>query len=189
MSYPNSLVGQEARIRKSIDALSATELANFLHATQKVQEKSSSDPTVNYSYAHMAGLHNIPMLFEGACEHWNYRFFAWHRALLFNYEDALRASDPPRTAQVTLPYWDWTLPPSGLRYPVVFENNPDGVNALYGEAGNLELLGVLFSTVRNSEASDPMYPWKYIVAIAKEKESETFLGGGSPSWRARTPAT
>jgi hypothetical protein len=37
----------------------------------------------------------------------------WHRARLAGFEKLLRDSDPPRTANVTIPYWDWTKPASG----------------------------------------------------------------------------
>lgn len=194
LALPSTLLAQE-RIRKSIDELTAQELTDFLHATAKLREKSTSDPTVDYSYAHMAGLHNLRQLFDGACEHWNYRFLAWHRALLYNYEDALRASDPPRTAAVTIPYWNWTAAPTGQRYPVAFENDADGAKAHYGETIAPELLSVLFRSTRNAEPSSALYPWMEIAHIAKpesESESESerttaFLGGEATHGALETP--
>ena len=168
---PSTLSAQD-RLRKSIDDLTAQELEDFLHATMKLREKGTNDPTVNYSYAHMARLHNIPGLFDGGCEHWNHRFLAWHRALLYNYEDALRASDPPRTTDVTIPYWNWTETPTGRRYPVAFENDAAGVKAHYGKAIDSELLTVLFRSARNSQASQPIYPWTYIAEIAKPEQEQ-----------------
>jgi tyrosinase len=53
----------------------------------------------------------------GPCEHANDTFMPWHRAHLFEFEEALRRSDPPRTTKVTLPYCDWSAVPSGSRYP------------------------------------------------------------------------
>jgi tyrosinase len=168
----------QERIRKSIDALTADELENYIHAVKKIRDKSTTDPSVEFSYAHMAGLHNIPALFDGACMHHTYHFLAWHRAHLINYEDALRASDPPRTSNVTIPYWDWSKAPTGKRYPVAFENDAAAVATHYGRPIDPALLPLLANTRRNSAASAPLYPWKHIAGIAK-LNTEGFLGMAS----------
>lgn len=166
----------EERVRKSIDDLTADELETYIHAVKALREKSSTNPSVQFSYAHMAGIHNIPELFDQACEHWSHRFLAWHRALLLNYEDALRASDPPRTSNVTIPYWNWSINPSGKRFPVGFENNPAGVKAKYGREIAAADLMVLFRSNRNTAASGPWYPWKEIAEIALNPSYEFFAG-------------
>ena len=170
------LSAKETRVRKSIDKLTAGELTDYIHAVKKLQEKSTKDPSVQFSYAHMAGLHNIPNLFKGACEHWNYRFLAWHRALLLNYEDALRASDPPRTSKVTIPYWNWTVEPSGQCYPVAFENNAIAVEDHYKRRVDPAYLQILFKSNRGSSECGPIYDWSNIDGIAREHGPETFLG-------------
>lgn len=63
----------------------------------------------------------------GECEHQKNTFLQWHRAQLYFYEKALQAADPegktgPSTKSVTLPFWNFTQKPSGIRYPAVFEN-------------------------------------------------------------------
>ena len=185
---PTETQAQEMRVRKSIDMLTAEELENYIHAVKKIQEISTDDPRVQFSYAHMAGLHNYPHLFENACEHWNYRFFAWHRALLFNYEDALRASDPPRTSEVTIPYWNWTVNPSGKRYPVAFENDADAVQAYYKRRIDSALLQTLFNSRRNSTPTNqPVYPWSAIAEIARTTKSEEFLGKESDHGNLENP--
>jgi hypothetical protein len=160
-------------IRKNIDSLSVRELRAYITALQKLRTKSTVDPAVKFSYAHLAGLHNLPSLFDGACEHWNYKFFPWHRALLINYEDALRAIDP----SVTIPYWNWTEKPSGKRFPVAFENDPLGVQRHYGESVEESMLHVLFNENRLPDESLPPYNWAFIKEIiTKSSVKHEFLG-------------
>lgn len=107
------------RIRKNIDSLTPDELADYEHAFSKLQEISDTDPDSIDGLQYFQDLHNTLL---GPCEHANDTFLPWHRAHLFLFEEALRRSDPPRTANVTLPYWDWSALPSGTRYPEAFEN-------------------------------------------------------------------
>jgi Common central domain of tyrosinase len=166
--------GAQERVRKSIDALTADELETYIFALKKVRDKSLTDPFVEYSYAHLAGIHNFPLLFNGACMHWRYEFLAWHRAHLINYEDALRAADPPRTANVTIPYWDWSRKPTGQRFPVAFENNAVAVAAHYGRPIDPALLAVLANPRRKTAASSPIFPWLEIAEIAKVSTGDFF---------------
>jgi hypothetical protein len=107
------------RIRKNMDSLTPGELADYEHAFSKVKEISDADPDSIDGLQYFQDLHNTLL---GPCEHANDTFLPWHRAHLFLFEEALRRSDPPRTANVTLPYWDWSALPSGTRYPKAFEN-------------------------------------------------------------------
>jgi tyrosinase len=165
----------QLRHRKSIDQLTAAELMDYMHAVKKLRERSETNPGVLFSYAHMAGIHNLPGVFNGACEHWNHKFLAWHRALLLNYEDALRAIDPPRTSNVTLPYWNWSEKPSGKRFAVAFENDAGAVAAKYGQPIPADLLQQLFKT-RNTAASGPVHPWSEIAPIATGSDIVVFTG-------------
>jgi tyrosinase len=88
-----------------------------------VRDRSpKTDPT---SYAWQAGLHNVERDHadgtSGRCEHGSEQFFPWHRAHLAGFEQILQTADPPRTSKVTIPYWDWTLGPSGNLFPLSFE--------------------------------------------------------------------
>jgi len=107
-------------IRRNIDSLSPEELADYEHALKKLQEISQNDPESIDGYTYFEQLHDGD---KGPCEHANDTFLPWHRAHLFLFEEALRRSDAPRTANVTLPYWDWSALPSGKRYPKAFENS------------------------------------------------------------------
>ena len=116
-----------APLRKNIDSLSATELDNYKHALDIVIQRGKTNPADKTGYAWQAALHNDfervrPDGSEGACEHRSELFFPWHRAHLAGFENILRASDPARTANVTIPYWDWTTPASGVRFPKAFED-------------------------------------------------------------------
>jgi tyrosinase len=113
--------------RKNIDALSAEELANYKHAIQIVMDRGAANPALMTGYAWQAALHNDfdrirPDGNGGGCEHRNELFFPWHRAHLASFEKILRESDPPRTENVAIPYWDWTKPASGVRFPKAFED-------------------------------------------------------------------
>ncbi|MGK5170473.1 tyrosinase family protein [Geodermatophilus sp. CPCC 205761] len=109
----------QPRIRKSIDSLTPGELADYEHAFARLKAISDADPTSIDGLQYFADLHNTML---GPCEHANDTFLPWHRAHLFLFEEALRRSDPPRTSNVTLPYWDWSALPSGVRFPKAFED-------------------------------------------------------------------
>jgi hypothetical protein len=111
----------QVRVRKNIDDLSDPELKAFAHAIQKL--KDNPDPKANYIF--WADIHGIRKNNLGPCEHQSELLWPWHRAYLLAFEDALRASDPPVTSNVTIPYWDWSQPSSGKRYPKAFENIPE----------------------------------------------------------------
>ncbi|MCH8617539.1 tyrosinase family protein [Undibacterium sp. TS12] len=73
------------------------------------------------------GTGNITYENPGMCEHRKDTFFQWHRAEFYFYEKALQDADPeglygPSTKNVTVPYWNFTKPPTGSRYPKAFED-------------------------------------------------------------------
>ena len=106
--------------RRDINALSQTELDSYIHALNIVRARSKANPDDPLGYDWHARRHND--MDVGPCEHGNDMFFAWHRCHLHYFEQVLRATDPPRTSQVCIPYWDWSrLDPAGGRYPARFE--------------------------------------------------------------------
>ena len=70
----------------------------------------------------------------GVCEHHKDLFLIWHRAQFYYFEKILQATDPdgtvtdsrgmkgPGTRNVAVPYWNWTRPPSGVRYAKALED-------------------------------------------------------------------
>lgn len=70
---------------------------------------------------------NVTYENPGMCEHRKDTFLLWHRAEFYFYEKALQDADPegrygPSTKNLTVPYWNFTKPPTGERYPKAFED-------------------------------------------------------------------
>ena len=113
------------RVRPNIKSLDASSQAiqDFLYAFDKLGQKPATDMD---SLAILIRLHNrgpLPNGQMGACVHGDQHFLPWHRLLLFEFERALRESDPPRTANVTLPYWNFMEgQPTGHLFPPIFED-------------------------------------------------------------------
>lgn len=106
--------------RRDINALSQVELDNYIHALNIVRARSRANPDDPLGYDWHARRHNDMEV--GPCEHGNDLFFAWHRCHLHYFEQVLRATDPPRTSEVCIPYWDWSRPdPAAGRYPARFQ--------------------------------------------------------------------
>src|SRR5262249_30646604 len=108
-------------VRKNIDCLTAQELSNLEHAFKVLQDRSAANPSDPKGYDYQVRIHRL------SCAHNTELIWPWHRAFLYYFEDLLRAADPDHpetpTRDVTLPYWDWTKPPSGsVGYPSAYEN-------------------------------------------------------------------
>ena len=150
--------------RKNIDMLTPSELDNYKHAVNILRERGSKDSSRQDGYAYQASLHNRarkhPDGSVGACEHGSEQFFPWHRPHLANFEKLLREADPARTANVTLPYWDWTKPPSGKMVPTAFEDKASP----------------LFNAGRRTSGSPPMWDGDDIRDMVREPDWELFAG-------------
>ncbi|HXA19668.1 MAG TPA: tyrosinase family protein [Thermoanaerobaculia bacterium] len=122
------------RSRRNIECLSADEVATYRHAIDVLKKRDPSkdnpnDPLHN-SYQWYAALHNGDGSISN-CNHINELFLPWHRALLLVFERALQESDPANgTRSIMLPYWNWAVDPTGLRYPKVFEVKGDPLYAV-----------------------------------------------------------
>lgn len=152
------------RKRKNIDMLTSDELENYKHALGILKQRSAADPSRQDGYQYQAELHNKPRRHPdsstGACEHGSEQFFPWHRPHLAGFEELLRVADPPRTADVTIPYWDWTKQPSGRMTPTAFEdqNSP------------------LFNAGRRTSGPPPMWDGEDIRQMVREPEWDLFAG-------------
>jgi hypothetical protein len=150
--------------RKNIDSLTPTELENYKHAVGILKQRSSADPTRQDGYAYQASLHNRvrvhPDNSRGACEHGSEQFFPWHRPHLAGFEKLLQESDPSRTADVTLPYWDWTKSPSGRMVPAAFEDQASP----------------LFNSGRRANGPPPMWDGDEIREMVREPAWDLFAG-------------
>jgi hypothetical protein len=114
-----------ARVRKNVDCLTDQELNVLKHAFQIVIDRSTANPNDKKGYAYQVRIHGDRRV--GPCEHGSELIWPWHRAFLFYFENLLREADPDNatlsTKNLTLPYWDWTKPPSGQGgYPKAYED-------------------------------------------------------------------
>lgn len=98
------------RIRKEIRALDEGEIKLLKKAFLGIMNLPATEA---YSYFALAGIHGFPAK-EGNwhkvcnysyCEHNAPKYHLWHRAYLYNFENALRSIDGCQN--VTLPYWDF----------------------------------------------------------------------------------
>ncbi|GAA2393433.1 tyrosinase family protein [Streptomyces coeruleofuscus] len=106
------------KARKDINALTDAELDDYIHALDILRQRSElneEDPT---GYAFQASLHNGS---AGPCEHGSDLFLPWHRAHLHYFEKLLQEADPPRTQNVTVPYWDWISEQTPEKFPLAFK--------------------------------------------------------------------
>ncbi|MFG2331520.1 tyrosinase family protein [Streptomyces sp. NPDC048604] len=104
--------------RRDINELTQAQLDDYIHALDILRARSAVDPSDPTGYAFQADLHND--VFVGPCEHGSDAFLPWHRAHLYYFEQLLQAADPPRTADVTIPYWDWIHPQPAGKFPPAF---------------------------------------------------------------------
>lgn len=115
-------------IRKDINNLTSSELANLRLAFKRIQDLPKND---NRSYQYFAGLHDYPGRY---CKHYPETiqgypdvdlFFPWHRAYLYKIEKSLQE----QVAGVTIPYWDWrTDNPNNQVIPKAFSDPADDQN-------------------------------------------------------------
>ncbi|MFF2776080.1 tyrosinase family protein [Streptomyces sp. NPDC058052] len=108
-----------AKKRRDINALTEAQLDDYVHALGILRARSVADPDDPTGYAFQAALHND--VFVGPCEHGSDAFLPWHRAHLHYFEQLLQAADPPRTADVTIPYWDWIHEQPTGKFPPSFD--------------------------------------------------------------------
>ncbi|MGW7051352.1 tyrosinase family protein [Streptomyces sp. NPDC054887] len=143
--------------RQDINALSAARLSDYVHALDILRARSAANPDDPTGYDFQAALHND--FFVGGCEHGSDLFLPWHRAHLHYFEKLLQEADPPRTADVTIPYWDWIHPQASGLFPAAFD-----------ETG-------LFSPGRNTDASTSL-PTNTLEIVTTVTDPEQF--GGYP---------
>jgi tyrosinase len=99
IGYSRSATNTQAtRVRKEVNTLSPTEIADFKNAVQTMKARMATDPK---------GWRSQALIHTNFCPHGNWFFLPWHRAYLFYFEaicrDALGGE-----SDFALPYWDWT---------------------------------------------------------------------------------
>ncbi len=107
------------RHRPSVTEMTDPELGELRAAFAKLQEKDDER-----GYQHLAGIHGLPLPMYCDQAHGQPAFLPWHRAYLYRFELALRATGH----DVMLPWWDWITVP---RIPPSLEQLAGQVNPLY----------------------------------------------------------
>jgi tyrosinase len=96
----------ELKQRRNIDCLTADQLEKYRLAFRRMYELNKW-PEDYRNYNNMALIH------QNHCQHGWERFLPWHRIYLYEFEQALQDVCP----DVTLPYWDWTMPQYWPEHP------------------------------------------------------------------------
>jgi len=89
----------ELKQRGNLDCMSEAQLEKFRWAFRELY-RLNKWPEDRRSYNNMALVH------QNHCQHGWERFLPWHRAYLYEFEQALQDVCPG----ITMPYWDWTMP-------------------------------------------------------------------------------
>lgn len=113
------------RYRKSTADLTDAEKTTLVAAIKLLKDRSDDAGTTGYNK--YIRLHAEAIAAKGDCKdedcpnaaHHAPAFLPWHRAMVLNFENDLRALGP-EYAEITLPYWDWANDPSG---ETVFTND------------------------------------------------------------------
>jgi tyrosinase len=89
----------EVRQRVNLDCMGCGEL-------QKLRDAFRELYSLNKWQADRRNYNNLALIHQDHCQHGWERFLPWHRVYLYEFELALQEMVP----DVTLPYWDWTMP-------------------------------------------------------------------------------
>lgn len=110
-------------------------------------KQGNNNATLFYETASKASYADFTFGYPGMCEHGKDIFFWWHRAQFFYFESILQQTDPggnvtdskgntgPSTKDLRVPYWNFSKRPSGVRFPLAFENKN---SVLYHEGRNTD---------------------------------------------------
>jgi tyrosinase len=101
MEWPDWIASRPGtpRQRGNLDCMSETQLERLRAAFRCIIDLDPhEEDRRNYN--------NQALIHQNHCQHGWERFLPWHRAYLYEFEQNLQDFFP----NVTLPYWDWTLP-------------------------------------------------------------------------------
>jgi hypothetical protein len=127
-SISSAFGAPETRVRKHVEDMSAAEwdvLGKAILALHKLDKFDNAGRSVFPqgvdSYERFVQIHG-DFRENGACLHGSEEVWFWHRAFLLHFENRLRATNPPESSNITLPYWDWAERASGTAgYPSAYE--------------------------------------------------------------------
>lgn len=93
-----------ARVRKEVNTLSTTEIAEYRNAVKIQRDRSVANLSDPKGWRGQANIH------QDFCPHGNWFFLPWHRAYLYYFEEICREALGAGST-FALPYWDWTKNP------------------------------------------------------------------------------
>ena len=108
----------ELRQRVNIDCMTPDQLKKLRHGFAQIYALNDW-PEDARSYNNMALIH------QNHCQHGWERFLPWHRIYLYEMEQVIQEFCP----DVTLPYWDWTMPQYRPAHPENGEIIPPALQA------------------------------------------------------------
>jgi tyrosinase len=89
----------ELKQRMNVDCMLDTQIEKFRFAMRELYELNKwAEDSRSYN--------NLALIHQNHCQHGWERFLPWHRIYLYEFEQALQDHCP----DVTIPYWDWTMP-------------------------------------------------------------------------------
>ena len=89
----------ELKQRMNVDCMTKTQLEKLRFAMRELFE-------LNKWIEDSRSYNNLALIHQNHCQHGWERFLPWHRIYLYEFEQALQDHCP----DVTMPYWDWTMP-------------------------------------------------------------------------------
>ena len=89
----------ELKQRMNLDCMDEAQVEKLRFAMRELYELNKW-PEDSRSY------NNLALIHQNHCQHGWERFLPWHRVYLYEFEQALQDHCP----DVTMPYWDWTMP-------------------------------------------------------------------------------
>jgi tyrosinase len=96
----------EIKQRMNLDCMSEPEVEKLRWAFRELY-RLNKWPEDRRSY------NNIALIHQNHCQHGWERFLPWHRVYLYEFEQALQDVSP----DITMPYWDWTMPQYRPEHP------------------------------------------------------------------------
>ncbi|HEX2189583.1 MAG TPA: tyrosinase family protein [Longimicrobiaceae bacterium] len=126
----------ELRQRMNVDCMSEGQKERLREAFRALYELNRW-PEDRRSY------NNLALIHQNHCQHGWERFLPWHRVYLYEFEQALQDHFP----DVTMPYWDWTMPQYRPECPDLGWRIPRALQAYLTDA-----------SIRLLERGDPALP-------------------------------
>jgi tyrosinase len=118
----------ELRQRMNIDCMTPLQLEKLRYAFREMYALNSwPEDTRSYN--------NVALIHQNHCQHGWERFLPWHRVYLYEFEQVMQEFCP----DVTMPYWDWTMPQYRPSHPDKGEIVPPA-SQLYLTPASLDFL-------------------------------------------------